>query len=1188
MRSTKEMQLEKMLDCLYLIGLTEEQVEMAERYLTGETKTFELERKEKRNAGKLDKDKIDKVRKQFEKLTKDKMYEAYAKFFGILFEMFGVSMKEFIDKYSIHYIIRDNERLKYMPKAEFIAVYGEMAGNSLHFIDERTFKDILMIAEHDNVVLERAMLELSNQDTSNGRLVLMAAYFIQNPKAERGSNLDGIKSMFLDRDKESTKKIFDKYVSILTTNMKVLFDGKITDDESKVLENYVNAGREEILSTQVCTILDKYDMNEFLLTLFVSCAAPNYKLSSKLSNFLKMCSYGKNFFETFFRIYRVIERMNPDEQVKDLKKDLQPDPVEYIQWCAQMALRNILKQEAKEDCASYIKAIEKANTTNYRVLIEVVKGLEPSDYDAYYKEALAEGIKKRQEKIVEEVVCCEVAGADGQLKNKVRAFLMGEREVAELYPYQKEFKVNRYYIDFANMLGNYELVYGKDAFYKRCETYSALKERYYDFLHGFSFRKVDKRQIIQEIFGDFKEVGLSIAKQIEIAGGIYRYEWSAREELVEIFSSLFSDYMQESETEVLDGFRNTEAEGRMLAIRTLERAGDKYKESLFEYFADGAKLVKNELVELLSKHEEWADEVLAKLNSKKAAEREMAVTIISNFKEGDYSTKLLEALEKEKSKKIADLLKTILHMEAVEEEKEEFSAESYVKEIHKGNRKRGLAWAYETAFVPVHFAQSSELASEEYLQAVLLTYSGMKLPGYNKEVFLLTDKLNKGELAVYVNELFDKWLEAGAQAKQKWVLFASAIHGGSAITEKMKRQIDEWAKNSRGAIAADAVKALALNDSPTALLLVDGIARKYKFKQVKAAAGVALENAAKELGLSTEELADKIVPDLGFNENMERIFDYGERIFKVYITPTLELEVYDQNDKKLKNIPAPGKKDDEVKAVAAYAEFKQMKKQLKTTVASQKQRLELALTIERKWKADKWQELFVKNPIMHQFAISRIWGCYENGVLKETFRYMEDGSFNTVDEDEYELPSDAVIGLVHPIELEEDIKKQWEEQLEDYEITQSIEQLNRPVYRVTDEEKDLKLLERFGGMVLNGLSLSGKMLSMGWYRGTALDAGFYVVYIREDKECDMGVALHFSGLSMGYENEEATVYGAHFYKPGSAKTVGFSYEYIKEEEACKLGEVPPRYFSEIVYQLTKATASSQEKDESWKEEFNRN
>ena len=94
-----------------------------------------------------------------------------------------------------------------------------------------------------------------------------------------------------------------------------------------------------------------------------------------------------------------------------------------------------------------------------------------------------------------------------------------------------------------------------------------------------------------------------------------------------------------------------------------------------------------------------------------------------------------------------------------------------------------------------------------------------------------------------------------------------------------------------------------------------------------------------------------------------------------------------------------------------------------------------------------------------------------------------------------------------------------------------------------------------------------------------------MVFYREDADCDMGVALNFSGVSMGYENEDATIYSACFYRPSTAKRGGFSYEFINEKECCTLGEVSPRYFSEMVYQLTKATASSEEKNENWRDEF---
>lgn len=419
------------------------------------------------------------------------------------------------------------------------------------------------------------------------------------------------------------------------------------------------------------------------------------------------------------------------------------------------------------------------------------------------------------------------------------------------------------------------------------------------------------------------------------------------------------------------------------------------------------------------------------------------------------------------------------------------------------------------------------------------------------------------------------------------MLYAASIHGGDKIVQKIQHQVQEWPKAARGAIAAEAVQALTLNPLPQALLIVDGIARKFKFKQIKSAAQKALEFAAEQLGITREELADRIVPDLGFDENMERQFDYGERKFRVTITPSLEIQVFDEAGKKLKNIPAPGKKDDEQKAAAAYDAFKQMKKQMKLTITSQKQRLEMALSIAREWSVESWKQLFVKNPIMHQFAIGLIWGIYENRTLVQSFRYMEDGSFNTEEEEEYQLPEQGQIGLVHPIELSAEVKKAWKQQLEDYEITQPISQLDRNIYTVTEEEAASKQLDRFGGCVINDLSLNGKLLALGWYHGSVQDGGGFFTFYREDADVGLGVEMHFSGTYVGLLNEDVTVYDARFYKAGTIERGSYVYDEVEKDEAYFLGEVPERYFSEIIWQLVKATASSQERNENWKKESKR-
>lgn len=171
----------------------------------------------------------------------------------------------------------------------------------------------------------------------------------------------------------------------------------------------------------------------------------------------------------------------------------------------------------------------------------------------------------------------------------------------------------------------------------------------------------------------------------------------------------------------------------------------------------------------------------------------------------------------------------------------------------------------------------------------------------------------------------------------------------------------------------------------------------------------------------------------------------------------------------------------------------------------------------------------------------------------------------------------------------------WKEQLEDYEITQPVEQLDRPVYYRTEEEQEQKSLERFGGYIINDLSMGGKLMAQGWYRGSVQDAGGFYSYYREDPELCLGVELHFSGSFVGGENQDVTVYEARFYNAGGdvvgedgkvvkkgIKRGSYVYDEADDSNSYCLKEVPERYFSEVVLQLTRALAASKEKNENWK------
>lgn len=872
----------------------------------------------------------------------------------------------------------------------------------------------------------------------------------------------------------------------------------------------------------------------------------------------------------------------------------------YIRWAVLRREKEVLERMAVKAPDAISRVIQKIPMEDYGYLLTQVRAGNPKLYEEEGKNYAEDYRRTAAEQDVERYQ---------PAKDRALAYLLGKAEIGDILPYVEQWReLNLYNRKRCDRIHTYP-ENGEKQLYRRalvleCLCLQTTYFRLYWVEDGPELKESWRRnakhleqQQMESIAWLLEEEKVPARYQVDFFGMVYdgAYESynggtpTASYLCVKMLAEFRKDWHQEWE----EASKSSYMPARIMAIRVMGERPEEYKDWLLACASESAKQVRGFLRTIYTRHREWEADILEMLKSSKGSCREMAVEVLQSWGAEQYCQALEQALEAEKTKKIRTMIQKILvpkespegaggagEPDNAEPGEGGQTLEEMIKDILMGGRKRKLAWLSPEKLCKVHKLNGEE-ASEDYLAAILVSYADMSALGVNREARRLAAELRREELAAYAGEVYRCFMEDGAQAKKKWVLYMSSIHGGEAMVPILYAQIQDWAGNARGAMAAEAVKALALNDAPTALLQVDQIARKFKFRQVKSAAAQALEYAAEQLGISREDLEDRIVPNLGFDQRMERIFDYGKRQFRVLLNTNLSLEIYDGNGKELKNLPAPGKTDDPDLSKKANEAWKLLKKQLKTVVANQKTRLEQALRIRRQWEPEKWKELFVKNPVMHQFAMGLIWGVYEEGVLRETFRYMEDGTFNTAEEEEYEFPEtggqdlvtaqEQVIALVYPIELSEEVLAAWKEQLADYEITQPIEQLERPVYRVTEEEKEATELVRFGGVVLNGLSLTGKLQDMGWYRGEVGDGGGYDTFYRHDQ--DKGAELVFSGTWVGGENTEVVVYEVYFYQPGVTEKVGFRYQPVRH----KLGQVDPRYFSEVVLQLTRATASSQER-----------
>lgn len=125
-----------------------------------------------------------------------------------------------------------------------------------------------------------------------------------------------------------------------------------------------------------------------------------------------------------------------------------------------------------------------------------------------------------------------------------------------------------------------------------------------------------------------------------------------------------------------------------------------------------------------------------------------------------------------------------------------------------------------------------------------------------------------------------------------------------------------------------------------------------------------IDQIAEARGLTADELADRLVPDLGLDERGTRVLDFGPRSFRVVFDESLKPAVLDETKKRLPDLPKPKQTDDAEKAKEATDTWKALKKDAKVLAAGQLLRLEVAMCAQRRWAMPVFQRFLVDHPLL--------------------------------------------------------------------------------------------------------------------------------------------------------------------------------------------------------------------------------
>ncbi len=434
----------------------------------------------------------------------------------------------------------------------------------------------------------------------------------------------------------------------------------------------------------------------------------------------------------------------------------------------------------------------------------------------------------------------------------------------------------------------------------------------------------------------------------------------------------------------------------------------------------------------------------------------------------------------------------------------------------------------------------------------------------HEEVEPLLPFLDRAGNAAFAHALLDQWFQSDMKSGDRWALDVAGILGDDSIIARLTEPIEHWCQLNRGSRAEWAVHAISMLGTPAALATLDGLIHRYRAKRkyVSEAASSAIQNTADLLGISQDELAERMIPDFGFAGDGVRIFETPGGRIRGELQPDFKVIwslPEDEEDGTLEGRTLTTDQEDELK---------DMRKTLKAAATRQALRLEDAMIGGRRWPADAWRQRFENHPLFRSLAERLIWGTYdESGNLLRTFRRYPNGLMADHDGqlEEFSEPA-ASVGLVHRLDLGEKSAAAWAAHLRRFKVKPLFKQADRPVHRLDPLHGNRTELRLTDGVKVTAGKLRAELMGRGWSLGKTGDGGWIHCLFRKFHARGIEVYLRATDFhAASLKDDEVELESAFFARSAVGKRA--YRDHMDEAGALNFSEVPAAVYSETVGDL---------------------
>lgn len=407
---------------------------------------------------------------------------------------------------------------------------------------------------------------------------------------------------------------------------------------------------------------------------------------------------------------------------------------------------------------------------------------------------------------------------------------------------------------------------------------------------------------------------------------------------------------------------------------------------------------------------------------------------------------------------------------------------------------------------------------------------------------------------------------AGSATASKGLLSVVAASAGGEVADRALAYIRRH-RGQRASQAKALLQMLAWIDDPAAVQAVMAVAARFRPKGIQDEAIRQAELLADRNGWTLDDLADRSVPDGGFDASGRLVFDYGDRTFTAHLADDLAVTLTnDETGKNVRSLPKGRASEDTDRIGEFKKEMTALKKDLKSTAKIQPERLHQAMWAQRAWSFDDFERYLLRHPVMLRLATRLVWRadldggtCTSDGGAAGSvvfFRPLTDGTLLDTDDADVDLAPSAEVSIAHERLMSATEVDAWRHHLADYEIDPLFPQFGRPV--VTIDDKNQTTIDDFAGRTITDNGLRSQMNRQAWQLGQPQDAGIAYELLKPIPAAGLTAVLELhDGLSAArYDGDLVISFGSVFFVPVD---VGLP----TADHARPLTEVPPVMLSEV-------------------------